>query len=65
MLQIMYGFILRDPFFLRKFFNKGFKHFIIPLSTLKMAEEVLYIYESTRGKYKGVHAKRKSAKLNK
>lgn len=65
MLQIMYGFILRDPFFLRKFINKGFKHFIIPLSTLKMAEEVLYTHESTRGKYIGVHAKRKSAKLNK
>lgn len=65
MLQIMYGVILRDPFFLRKFFNKGFKHFIIPLSTLKMAEDVLYTYESTRGKYVGVHAKRKSAKLNK
>ena len=63
MLQIMYGFILREPFFLKKFINKGFKHFIIPLSTLKMAEEVLFTHESTRGKYIGVHAKRKSAKL--
>lgn len=64
-LHIISGFILRDPFYLRKFINKGFKHFIISLGHLKSAEEVLYQYESTRGKYIGVHAGRKTTNLNK
>ncbi|MBN2838504.1 MAG: hypothetical protein JXM74_07075 [Fusobacteriaceae bacterium] len=62
MLHMMAGQILRDPFYLRKFMNKGFKHFIIPLSNLKIAEEVLHQYESSRGKYAGVHAERKKVK---
>ena len=65
MLHMMTGMILRDPFYLKKFIAKGFKHFVIPLKTLKMAENVLFTHESTRGKYVGVHAERKRSNLNK
>ena len=65
MLHIMAGMILRDPFYLKKFIAKGFKHFVIPLKTLKMAENILFTHESTRGKYVGVHAERKRSNLNK
>jgi hypothetical protein len=62
MLHMVSGHILRDPFYLRKFIVKGLKHFVIPLKTLKTAENVLHLHESTRGKYIGVHAERKRAK---
>lgn len=65
MLHMMAGHILRDPFYLKKFITKGFKHFVIPLKTLRMAENILFNYESSRGKYVGVHAERKRNNLSK
>ena len=65
MLHMMTGHILRDPFYLKKFIAKGLKHFVIPLKTLKTAENILHLHESTRGKYVGVHAERKRTKSNK
>lgn len=63
-LHFVEGNILKDPKILRKFMNKGFKHFIIPLSYIKKAGEVLFMKESVKGKYKEVYAKRKKAKEN-
>lgn len=63
LLHFVSGHILRDPLFLRKLMNRGFKHFVIPMSYIKKAGEVLYQVESTRGAYAGVHAKREKAKL--
>lgn len=65
LLHIVSGNILRQPEILRKFIKKGFKHFCIPLSYIKIAEKVLYEHESTRGLHVGVHAKREKAKHNK
>jgi signal transduction protein with GAF and PtsI domain len=63
-LHFVEGNILKDPKILRKFMNKGFKHFIIPLSYIKKAGEVLFMKESIKGKYKEVYAKRKKTKKN-
>ena len=56
------GNVLRNPKIFRKLINKGFKNFVIPLAHIKEAGAVLYKQESTRGKYKGVYAKRKKKK---
>ncbi|BCR35327.1 putative PEP-binding protein [Mariniplasma anaerobium] len=64
LLHFVQGNILKDPKILRKFMNKGFKHFIIPLSHIKKAGEVLFAKESVKGKYKDVYAKRKKKKEN-
>jgi hypothetical protein len=64
LLHFVEGNILKDPKILRKFMNKGFKHFIIPLSYVKKAGEVLFEKESIKGKYKDVYAKRKKKKEN-
>lgn len=56
------GNVLRNPKIFRKLMDKGFKNFVIPLAHIKEAGEVLFKQESTRGKYKGVHAKRKNKK---
>lgn len=61
-LHFVEGNILKDPKILRKFMNKGFKHFIIPISYVKKAGEVLFAKESIKGKYKEVYAKRKEMK---
>ncbi|MCD4826782.1 MAG: hypothetical protein K8Q99_03225 [Acholeplasmataceae bacterium] len=58
------GNVLRDPKIFRKLIDKGFKHFVIPLAHIKEAAAVLFKQESTRGKYKGVYAKRKKKKEN-
>lgn len=62
--HIVSGNILKQKEILNRFINSGFKHFTIPLSYIKIAEEVLYEHESTRGAYVGVYAKREKAKLN-
>lgn len=64
LLHFVEGNILKDPKILRKFMNKGFKHFIIPLSYIKKAGEVLFEKESIKGKYKDIYAKRKKKKEN-
>ncbi len=64
LLHIVSGNVLRQPLILRKLIKKGFKHFAIPLSYIRVAEEVLFEHESTRGLYVGVHQKREKAKLN-
>jgi phosphoenolpyruvate-protein phosphotransferase (PTS system enzyme I) len=64
LLHFLEGNILKDPKILRKFMNKGFKHFIIPLSHVKKVGEVLFEKESIKGKYKEVYAKRKKKKEN-
>jgi hypothetical protein len=64
LLHFVEGNILKDPKILRKFMNKGFKHFIIPLSYIKKAGKVLFEKESIKGKYKDVYAERKKKKEN-
>lgn len=56
------GNVLRNPKIFRKLIDKGFKNFVIPLAHIKEAGEVLFKQESTRGKYKGVYAKREKKK---
>lgn len=65
LLHIVSGNVLKQKEILNKFIKKGFKHFAIPLSYIKIAEEVLYKHESTRGSHVGIYAKRQKDKLNK
>jgi phosphoenolpyruvate-protein phosphotransferase (PTS system enzyme I) len=58
-LHLVSGIALKQEEILKKLIKKGFKHFCIPLSYIKVAEEVLFEHESTRGEFVGVHAARK------
>ncbi len=49
--HMLYGHPLEDPDILCKCINMGFREFVIPKRAIKRSLEVLYAWESSRGKY--------------
>lgn len=57
--HIVMGDMLADPVILSKMIAAGFKEFAIPLDALSIARSVMERHHRSRGRYRGVHAKRK------
>ncbi|MCK9236284.1 MAG: putative PEP-binding protein [Acholeplasmataceae bacterium] len=61
LLHYVAGRHLEQEEILRRFINSGFVNFCFQISKARLVEEVLFNYESTRGRYVGVHKQRKEA----
>ncbi len=53
----------RDIFL--RLINAGFSNYIVPISNIRLSEELLMNYESSRGRYVGVSKRRRDAKEKK
>jgi hypothetical protein len=65
MKHLISGNIMRNAEIFRKYFVGGFTHFIVPISMMYIAEDILDNYEKTRGRYIGVAQKRREDKKRK
>ncbi|MFA6800716.1 MAG: hypothetical protein WCR19_01255, partial [Acholeplasmataceae bacterium] len=64
MKHLIGGNVLRKKFIFQKLINSGFTHFIIPLSSIRLGEEIVSNHERTRGRFIGVSQKRRMEKAS-
>ncbi|QWB96026.1 hypothetical protein KHQ89_00730 [Mycoplasmatota bacterium] len=65
MKHLIYGNIMRNDKIFKKYFVGGFTHFIVPITLMYIAEDILDNYEKTRGRFIGVAQKRREDKKRK
>lgn len=65
MKHLISGNIMRNDKIFKKYFVGGFTHFIVPITLMYIAEDILDNYEKTRGRFIGVAQKRREDKKRK
>jgi hypothetical protein len=62
MKHLISGHMMRNEEIFKKYFAGGFTRFIVPITMMYIAEDLLDNHEKTRGRYKGVAQQRREAK---